>query len=390
MQSAILHVDGDDFFAALARHHDPKLRKKPVIIGYLRSRGAVVAASYETRCSGISPGMTMQHAARLCPDAAMVQIDWDRVRIASDTLLRILNRYSPLVETMGADAAFMDYSGCHALFGPPQDFARRLQKEIGDRMHISASVGVSPDKAVSRVACRSAKLGMMQWVKPGDEVAFLAACPLGWLPGIDDALRIQFEYMGVRSIGDLARIPVEVMEHVLGATGRLLALRARGMENARVRGCRDTDALESSKEFADDAISPEQILVDIAGLCSHIGFRLRRSRLSVQTLQLSIHYIDGRIVSGQTLLTPPSHRDPDLFQAARNLFLRLYLRRVRVRRIDLCAKKTAYCPAELPLGDAVHRVKWNLALAAADAARSRFSEHAVQLGAALATRQSPV
>jgi len=235
VQSAILHIDGDNFFAELFRLKDPKLRKRPVVIGHLKSRGSVVAASYEARHSGVSPGITMQQASRFCPDAALVQIDWHLVNQATSVLNSVLAKYSPAIEPVGADAAFLDYTGCHQLFGPAKDFAQNLQKSIYGEMSITASIGLSPDKAVSVVACRSAKLGSFQAVEPGEERAFLADCPLNWLPGIDSRLNQYFNQLGVTTIGDLARIPAGLLEFLLGNQGKVLALRAEGCEHARVR-----------------------------------------------------------------------------------------------------------------------------------------------------------
>nr|HPQ41961.1 hypothetical protein [bacterium] len=356
---AVLHIDGDDFFAELARQKNRRLGGRPVIVGHLHSRGAVVAASYEARHAGIVPGMTMQQAQRRCPDAAAVQIDWERVRKASDTLVRHLHRYSPQVEQIGADAAYLDYTGCTRLFGPAPDFSIRLQQEIYDDLKITVSAGLASDKAVSAVACRSAKLGTMQCVPAGEEAVFMADCPLIWLPGIDPRLSEFFNFRGIRSIGELAQLPLDLLEHVLGARGRVLGLRARARERARVRGFEPQVREDHSEDFSGDQIRPERILVRVAGLASHLGFSLRTQRMSARILSMDLRYTDGRHIRGQSPVHPPSNRDPELFRVARDLFTRLYVRRVRVRGISLNAPRLIHCPAELPFGESIRRVKWD-------------------------------
>ncbi|MCD4652665.1 hypothetical protein K8T06_01880 [bacterium] len=382
---AVLHIDGDDFFAELIRLKNPHLRKRPVIIGNLKSRGSVIAASYEARQSGITPGLTMQQAARICPDAVLEQIDWDIVHKASRTLLKLLNQYSPLIKPVGADAAFLDYSGCHNLFGSAPDFAIRLQRKIYEEMSITASIGLSPDKAVSAVACRSAKRGSFLAVNYGQERLFLSECPLIWLPGIDVKLSSYFAQLGVLSIGDMARIPIELMEHILGNQGRRLSLRAQGSEHAVVRPYKFSSMTTASESFAQDRIQPDQILARMAILASKLGFSLRSNRQSVRTLIVKLEYIDGPCMQRQILLRPASNRDPDIFSAAREVFCHLYSRRVRVRKVELLARYVIPFVPELPMGEAAVRAKWDRVMIAVDKAHKKYSSYTVQLGAALST-----
>lgn len=383
IHSSILHVDGDNFFAELVRQKKPRLKHRPIIIGHLKSRGAVVAASYEARHAGVQPGITMQQARRVCPDAVLEQIDWESIGKATRELHRLLGKYSPAVEPLGADAAFLDYTGCQPLFGPAVDFARKLQRTVTDHMGISVSVGLSPDKAVSAVACRAAKLASFQSVDPGQEALFLAECPLIWLPGIDAQLSHYFNQLGMRLIGDLARVPTELLEHLLGKLGSRLSLRAKGLEHAVVRPPAIREDPDTMEDFSEDRIHPGDILSRLAVLSSALGRALRSNHQEARTLKLTIEHIDGRVLNRQKHLRPSTHRDPELFAASRQLFEGLYTRRVRVRRIRLKAVHVGYSLPELPFGDAEHRIKWNRVLAAADKARQKFSQNAVQIGASL-------
>jgi len=382
-QNAILHIDGDDFFAAVARVKDSTLRDRPLIIGHLLSHGAVVAGSYETRQAGIQPGLSMNLARRLCPEATMIQIDWDFVLKVSKALLTLLSRYSPLVEPAGVDSAFIDYSGCHRLFGPPVDFAVRLRKEIQEQLRISISIGLAAGKTVSAVACRAAKMGTIETVEHGREHSFLSKCPLQWLPGMDARLVRFFSEMGIGMIGELAKIPIETMEHILGIEGRTLARRARAIEGSRVRPVPFGEAPSAVVTFSEDMIECDVVLPRLAVLASELCGSLRQQRLSARHILTKVKHSDQRIVTLQMPLQPPSNRDPDVFRVVRQCFLKLYKRRVRIRAIEVQAKHLIHCPSELPLGDAAYRLKWDRALLAVDHVRRKHSGNTIVLGSAL-------
>lgn len=380
----ILHLDGDDFFASLARLKHPRLKGRPVVVGNLQSRGAVVAASYEARAAGVTPGVTMPQAERLCPSAALVQVDWNLVRRASSALLGHLSRYSPLIERAAVDAMFMDYSGCERLFGAPLDFARRLQNELRDDLKLSVSVGVAADKAVSHVACRAAKLGHLYRVTPGQERAFLADCPVEWLPGIDARFRERLAGLSVRSIGQIASIPVALFGHVFGSRGEELVRRARGEEHAKVRPFHPSIDPEVAVTLPSDLLDVGTIMSQLALMAGELGCELRARSRSARRIVLRILYSDSVPAQRQIRLDPPTHRDPDIFRATREMFTELYTRRVRVRALTLSAGYLTYCPPELPFGDAARRRRWDGALAAADRIRARFPEltYAVSIGSA--------
>jgi DNA polymerase IV len=382
---AILHIDGDDYFASLARFKQPRLKGRPVIVGNLQSRGYVVAASYEARAAGIHSGMTMAQAERMCPDGAQVQVDWREARNVSTVLGKLLNRYSPNVERMILDAMFLDYTGSRMLFGPAPDFARRLQREIRDNLKLSVSVGLAADKAVSAVACRAAKLGKFQEVKPGRERQFLVHCPVGWLPGVTAPLKEQFQSLGVQNIGMLADIPEEILQHIFGSLGPVLSRRARGMESAGVRSRRPPDEPQVQDIFPVDLLRIEDLEAKLAHLSGRLGSELRHRQRSARYLLMRLVYADGVPVHRQRQLSPPSHRDPDLFRAARGLLGVLYTRRVRVKSLALTARHITYCPSELPLDEAARRAKWDRVLTAMDRVKTRFpdSRAAIRLAASL-------
>lgn len=387
--SSILHIDGDDFFASVTRFKEPRLRVRPLIIGHLNSRGAVVSTSREIRHSGITPGLSMMQAKRICPDAELVQIDWSLIQRVSRELFLLISRYSPVVEQAGADAVFLDYSGCDRLFGPAEDFALRLQKKIRDQIGLSVSLGIAADKAVSVVACRAAKMGMLESVQSGSEKTFLQECPLDWLPGVNSRLLSFFAYLGIKTIGELGMIPSSILEHVLGSDGRVLSLRARGLERSPVRPSSPEESPEAQLEFARDMLSPDGIVRRLAVLASELCGKLRRQHLSARCLITQLIYSDRRIARLQMPLRPPSNRDHEVFQLAQKSFLKLYRRRVRIRDVALRAEHLIHSPTELPFGTAKRRLKWDRVFHTIDQVRQKHSPSAVLLAASLPSYPLP-
>ncbi len=383
-KASILYIDGDDFFASVARLKDPKLRKRPLILGNLDCRGAVVSTSREIRASGIKPGFSMMQAKRICPEAELVQIDWPFVQKISRCFFSIISRYSPLVERVESDAAFIDYSGCERLFGCPENLARCLQKIICDQAGFSVSVGLASNKAVSVVACYAAKTGLLESVSPGCEKTFLSHCPLEWLPGLDKHQIVYFSDLGIRTIGEVSKIPLRILEHLFGAEGRALFLRAQGLEISPVRPSCSTKSPTAQTQFVKDIISPDIVLAYFAILASELGEKLRRNNLSAQYLVTQIMYTDQKVERIQMPMHPPSNRDHEILQLARESFLKLYRRRVRIRDVALSTKHLVSLTPEIPfVGSAQKRLKWDQALRSVDKARLKYSSPIVLLGASL-------
>ncbi len=388
MSSSILHFDGDDFYASVARLEQPKLLKRPLIIGHLHSRGATVATSRDIRDLGIVPGVSMTRAKQLCPEATLVQINWPLVHKLSKTFVDLVSRFSPAVEPAGLDSLFVDYTGSERLFGSADSFAVKLQKEIKRQTGFSISAGLAADKAVSVVACRAAKLGGLESVKAGSEKSFLSTCPLSWLPSITGNQVSFFSSLGLQTIGDIARIPIETLEYLFGKTGKIIALQARGSERSRIRASHSDTGLFSQIDFAEDLISTEIIISKLASLSSDLCRKLRQQHKSAKRIHVAVRYSDQRLYSICKSLIVPSNRDHELFRTVKELFLKLYQRRVRVRSISIHASSAISITGELPFGEAEQRNKWNKALLSVDRACSKFSPNAIQLAESLVSTKN--
>ena len=367
----VLHVNTDDFFAALARQRDPALRRRSVVVGNLLNRGSVVSASYEAREAGVYPGLTMQQASRLAPEAVQVQVDWGHARHASQALLRLVQGYGARVEPHGFDEAYVDYTGCERIHGAPLDVARQLRNEVRARLDLDVSIGVATNKLVSRFASSSAKRRSVLDVLPGYEASFVAPQPVGRMPGVGADLARRLCDMGVRTVGELACFPRELLEAVWGRLGRRLAAGARGEDRSPVGLRAERARLMESATFEPDALERAQIEAGLEVACTRLGAALRARGWCAARLVLRLEHSDGVRVQRFLRLATPTHLDTQFTAAARALLPRLLVRRVRVRRIEVEANGFSPSPVQLDLFVPDRDMKLRRVLAAADRVRTR-------------------
>jgi len=379
----VLHINTDDFFAALARLRDRSLCGRPIVVGNLLNRGSVVSASYEARAAGVHPGLTMQQASRRAPDAKLVQVDWAYARRASQGLLTVLESYSPRVEASSMDEAFVDYTGCERLLGSPLDAGRRLQREVRERTGLDISIGVAANKLVSRFASSAAKRHNLLDVLPGYEASFLAPQPIERLPGVGAGRGRQLRDMGVPTLGDMARIPLAVVEAVFGAAGRRLAEAARRIDHSCVQPARHQPVLEQAQTFEPDVLRWDDLESKLDVLCARLGTDLRARGCTTRRLVVELEHSDRVCVRRQATLDP-THVDTRIFGVARRTLAALYVRRVRVRRLTLRASGLAPAALQLDLFRADTDVRMRRLLQATDRVRARYGE-VIGRGRAMAT-----
>ena len=233
----ILHVDIDAFFVSVEEVLDPSLKGKPVIVGgNPEGRGVVAAASYAVRRYGVHSAMPIAQAKRLCPHAIFLRGSHRRYSEYSEKVFEILKRYSPLVEPMSLDEAFVDLTGCERLHGPVLKSAEKIRNEIREALGLNASIGIASNKLLAKIASAYCKPNGMLWIAPGMEQRFLAPLPIQRVPGIGPKGGAELRRMGIKSVGDLARLPLELLEEAYGKWGVSLYSKARGISDSPVIG----------------------------------------------------------------------------------------------------------------------------------------------------------
>jgi DNA polymerase-4 len=290
---AILHVDMDAFFAAVEVLDNPELRGKPVIVGGTpEERGVVAAASYEVRKYGIHSAMSSFRAKKLCPDAIFIRPRHHRYVEISKSFFAIFRSYTPLVEPISIDEAFLDVTGCRRLFGDPVTIGREIKNRIRDEVGLVASVGVAPNKFLAKLASDLDKPDGFRIIREEEAEALLAGLPIGRLWGVGKVSQKALAGMGVHLIRDLFTVPREKLEAHFGAhTAKLLEL-ARGIDNRPVVTEHEAKSIGAETTFPKD-ISDAKILCGyIDRLADRVGKSLRQDGLLAHTIHLKARYAD--------------------------------------------------------------------------------------------------
>lgn len=303
----ILHVDLDAFFAAVEQRDDPGLRGKPVLVGGSVQRGVVAAASYEARRFGIRSAMPMAEAMRRCPHAIVVPHRMARYAETSRQFFSILDAFSPLVEPVSLDEAFLDVTGAERLLGDGVEIARAIKARVRDELALVASVGVAPSKLVAKIASDIDKPDGLRVVTPADVAGFLAPLPASRLWGVGAVTQEKLTALGLRTIGDVAGYPQAVLQARLGERqGTHLAALARGEDVREVEPGGLPVSIGHEETFDVDLGRKDDIAVLLLGQADRVAARLRGLGLRARVVQLKIKYADFRLVTRRRTLDSPT------------------------------------------------------------------------------------
>ena len=380
----VLHADMDAFYAAVEQRERPELRGRPVIVGGSRdARGVVTAASYEARAFGVRSAMPLRTAARLCPQAEFVGGRFDLYAEVSERILTIFRSYTPLVEPLSLDEAFLDVTGCERRYGPPAAIAEDLRARVRRRERLPVSVGIATTKSVAKIASARAKPDGCLLVPPGQDSAFLAPLPVRCLWGVGPKTGELMKSRGVHTVGDLMRRDPQRFAAAMGAGAAKAARLAHAIDPRAVEPSRSRKSVGNEVTFDDDLSDRDLIVAYLQQLADHVGRRMREKRLLGRTVAVKLRYADFRTITRQTTLEPPVNSSADIFGAARRLFLSAargedIYRLVGVQVAGLL--KGAY--RQLPLGAPRERDRHALDTAL-DRIRTRFGDATVTAGSLL-------
>ncbi|MHC4505224.1 MAG: DNA polymerase IV, partial [Planctomycetota bacterium] len=322
MTRAILHVDMDAFFAGVEVLDNPALKGKPVVVGGSpESHGVVAAASYEARAFGVRSAMPMATALRLCPEAVRVGARHGRYSEVSRAVFEILRRFTPLVEPVSVDEAYLDVTGSGRLLGDAGKIARRIKRAVAGEVGLTCSIGVATTKLVAKIASDFNKPDGLTVVEPGHEADFLAPMELRKLPGVGPKTAESLLEMGVRTLGELARYPADVLEERFGSIGPDLAARARGEDDSAVAGggepAKQISSETTLKDFTDDLNEIDRILL---GLAEEVARRAREADLQSRTVTLKLRDDKFRTRTRAETLKRPTDMAREIAAAARALY----------------------------------------------------------------------
>jgi DNA polymerase IV len=324
-QRSIIHLDLDAFYASVEQLRRPELQGRPVIVGGAPSadgspqlhRGVVSAASYEARVFGVHSAMPLITAMRLCPQAVIVPVDFRAYRAASKTVFDIARDYTPVIEPLSLDEAFLEVSGSTRRFGSAQHIAAAIRERILEATGLHASFGVATCKTVAKIASDLRKPRGFVVVDPGDEAAFLAPLPLRRLPGLGPAAERALNGLGITTLGQLAALPLDTVQRRLGrASGTSLWERAQGVDAAPVSVPGAPKSVSREETFARDVAQRSALHLRIAELSSDVGARLRTGGWTARTVTLKLRYSNFTTITRQETLATATATDTTVRDAA--------------------------------------------------------------------------
>ena len=363
----LMLVDLDAFYVGVECRKDPSLVGRPVVVGGVPGeRGVVASASYEARAYGVRAGMPLGRAAELCPKAVFLHGDHADYAAASAEVFAVLREFAPRVEPVSLDEAFLDVTGCERVHGVHWaargaawlDAAEALHREVLGRTGLVVSIGIGGTKAVASVAAALAKPAGAFEVPRGAEARFLAGLPVECLPGVGPRTRETLARFNLHTIGDLARVPEDLLEETFGQSGVALSRRARGLDDEEVVDGRPAPkSISRETSFAQDTADR----VVIGGMLSYLAQRataaLRADGMRARAVGVRLRYADFRTTEARRRLPSPTDRDRDVLDVVEALWPRRWDRRVRLRLVGVTLSDLEVAgPRQLDLFESVEDV----------------------------------
>jgi DNA polymerase IV len=383
----ILHVDMDAFFVSVELLRRPELRGRPVVVGGSGNRGVVAAASYEARAYGVFSAMPSVQARRLCPEAVFLPGDHGHYAEVSGRVMAVFRSYTPLVEPLSLDEAFLDVTGAGRLLGDGATVGRAVREQVRDEEGLTCSVGVATTKLVAKLASEAAKpvasptgpvpgTGVHE-VRSGEERAFLRPLPARALWGVGPATLAKLERLGVRTVGDIAELPVGSLVGALGtANGRHLSRLANGVDPRPVEPDQRLKSIGHEETFATDRHDPDVLGREVVRMADAVAWRLRAGGRAARTVVLKVRFGDFRTITRSTTLPTPVDEGPELARAARALLAGIDPA-PGVRLLGVTASGLVEDTGRQLSFDDVGGAAWTEATGAVDAIRERFGDEAI-------------
>ena len=389
LSRTIFHVDMDAFFVSVEELFDPSLKGKPVVVGGQRNdRGVVSAASYEARRFGVHSALPLRTAAKLCPQAIFVDGHPERYRECSEKVFKVLTAFSPQVEMASIDEAYLDMTGTARLHGPPLKAAHKLHLRMKEQTQLNCSIGIGSSRLIAKVSSAQAKPNGVLWIVSGEEAKFLAPLDVREIPGVGKVMESHLHALGIKKVGDLARLEESELEGRFGKWGLALAGKARGEDaggwfDAEVGAHEAAKSISHEHTYNEDTADQNQLEATLMRLSEMVARRLREADFHARTIQLKLRYKDFTTMTRAHSLPVATQLDGEIFAQARGLFRKNWKPGKEVRLLGVQASSFEAKAEQIDLLEGGRQQRWKDALAAADRLRDKFGESSVKLAAGM-------
>ena len=377
--ATILHVDMDAFYASVAERDDPTLRGKPVVVG-AGARGVVLSANYQARKFGIRAAMPVGRAQRMAPHAIFVVPNHQRYSEVSSGIMEIFASYTPLVEPISLDEAFLDVTGSRRLIGDGEEIARRIRADVLAQAGITCSVGIATTKFIAKLASQACKPNGMLQIDPDKVLDFLHPLPVSAVWGVGPKTNDELLRLGLRTVGEIAHTPRQTLVRALGeANGNHLYELAWGRDYRSVTPDEPDKSISAAETFSHDLEDEDEILRELLRLTEKATAKLRSRQLATQTISIKVRFADFKTISRSKTLALPIDGMQECYDVAKKLYVALKLDRARIRLIGIGLENlvdSQNAPVQLELGE--RDTGWREATKAVDAATARFGRGSVR------------
>ncbi len=377
VKATILHVDMDAFFASVAERDNPELKGKAVVIG-MGARGVVSAANYEARKFGIHSAMPVGRARRLAPHAIFLPVDMPRYQEVSGHVMEIFHSFTPWVEPISLDEAFLDVTGSEKLLGTGREIAVAIREKVEQQEGITCSVGIAPSKFIAKLASAHCKPNGMLEITTDRILTFLHPLPIQAMWGVGPKTAEVLERLGLRTIEDIAKLPRATLIRALGeANGASLYELAWGRDYRDVTPEEPDRSISAAETFPQDLDNPEEILTEFLRLTERATARLRDRGLFAKTISIKVRFADFSTINRSKTLPLPIDSTHDVYEVAKGLYQGLRIDRARLRLVGVSLENLSQgAPHQMMLGE--REVGWRQAEGAMDQARARFGKGSVR------------
>jgi DNA polymerase-4 len=375
---SILHLDMDAFFAAVEQREEPSLRGKALLIGHDGPRGVVATASYEAREYGCHSAQPMAVAKRMCPHAVVLPVRMHLYRQASDRVFDILGGFSPVVEPLSIDEAFIDLTGTERLLGEPEAVARRIKERIRSELKLTASVGLAPNKFLAKLASDMNKPDGLTVIREQDADRILPPLPVTKIWGVGNATAERMRTYGIRTIGDLRQKPEAWLRQFFGSEADRYWRLSRGLDDRPVVTDENAKSIGHEQTFETDVADPEEIRRVMLDQVEQVAARLRRHAMLARGVSLKIRFGDFQTVSRSTTLPRPTDATSELWEAARGVFDHWPFQPVRL--IGVTAERLTRGPGQLHMFEDPEHERQKKLDAVADRINRRFGKRSIRRG----------
>lgn len=380
----ILHIDMDAFYASVEQLDDPRLKNKCVIVGGTSNRGVVSAASYEARQFGVRSAMPIYQAKQKCPHGIFVPPRMDRYQEVSKKIMAVLREFSPLVEPVSIDEAYVDITGCQRLFGEPQAIALEIKSKIRETVNLSCSVGVAPNKFLAKIASELQKPDGLKLIMPDQVPQFIDSLPIKKVPGVGQKMAQRLELLGIRTLGDVRKLPEKSLLKHLGKFGQRLRALSSGADDSPVTPHASHKSASSERTLAADTSDIKLLKRYLLSQSEEVAKQLRKSGVRAKTITLKIKDAGFKTVTRRTTIAIPTQSSKTIYKHAAQLIDDFKMtKKIRLIGVGTSGFSTVTASVQMGLFDHKEepRDNWKKVDEAIDSISQKFGKNVIRRAA---------